>query len=217
MSIKAIETFYRGNRFRSRLEARWAVYFDTLGIRYEYESQGFRVGPVYEDGPEWSYLPDFHLIDLGTWVEVKGSLDEVSDDYLEMIAAAVDWDGFLPGVSDSGDSSRGLLWLGPIPGEDRCRAGAPTHVILQHSKGGWVNYCNFFGPRQLEVTESCDHYFDSTWDAPDCAEVIRPILANVVYGAPGYCHLSLPCPERVFLAYRAARQARFEHGEQPTR
>ena len=26
--IKAIETYYKGYRFRSRLEARWAVFFD---------------------------------------------------------------------------------------------------------------------------------------------------------------------------------------------
>jgi hypothetical protein len=30
--LQAIETFYRGYRFRSRLEARWAVLFDALGI-----------------------------------------------------------------------------------------------------------------------------------------------------------------------------------------
>jgi hypothetical protein len=29
MSAKAIETHYKGYRFRSRLEARWAVFFDT--------------------------------------------------------------------------------------------------------------------------------------------------------------------------------------------
>jgi hypothetical protein len=28
--IKAIETSYKGYRFRSRLEARWAVFFDAL-------------------------------------------------------------------------------------------------------------------------------------------------------------------------------------------
>jgi hypothetical protein len=29
MTIQAIETVYRGHRFRSRLEARWAVFFDA--------------------------------------------------------------------------------------------------------------------------------------------------------------------------------------------
>jgi hypothetical protein len=35
--IGAIETVYDGYRFRSRLEARWAVFFKTAGIRYTYE------------------------------------------------------------------------------------------------------------------------------------------------------------------------------------
>ena len=39
--IKAIETYYKGYRFRSRLEARWAVFFDAAGIKYEYEPEGF--------------------------------------------------------------------------------------------------------------------------------------------------------------------------------
>lgn len=37
--IKAIETVYNGYRFRSRLEARWAVFFDEMGVQYEYEAE----------------------------------------------------------------------------------------------------------------------------------------------------------------------------------
>lgn len=65
MSIKAIETVYQGYRFRSRLEARWAVIFDALGLNWEYEPEGF----VLPDGT-W-YLPDFYLKDEGWFVEVK--------------------------------------------------------------------------------------------------------------------------------------------------
>ena len=32
--IKAIDTVYNGYKFRSRLEARWAVFFDEIGIEY---------------------------------------------------------------------------------------------------------------------------------------------------------------------------------------
>jgi len=62
--LKAIETRYRGYRFRSRLEARWAVYFDTIGLRWEYEPQGFK----FACGP---YLPDFWLPQVEMWAEVK--------------------------------------------------------------------------------------------------------------------------------------------------
>lgn len=67
MTIKAIETVYKGYRFRSRLEARWAVFFDTLGIEWQYELEGFDLG---ESG--W-YLPDFFLPQSSWFVEVKPS------------------------------------------------------------------------------------------------------------------------------------------------
>lgn len=63
--IKAIETSYKGYRFRSRLEARWAVFFDALGIQWEYEKEGYDLG---EAG--W-YLPDFWLPQIGVFAEVK--------------------------------------------------------------------------------------------------------------------------------------------------
>lgn len=71
-TIKPIETVYQGYRFRSRLEARWAVFFDTAGIRWEYEKEGFELS----DGTR--YLPDFWLPDLNCWVEIKpeGASDE---------------------------------------------------------------------------------------------------------------------------------------------
>ena len=51
--IKAIETIYDGYKFRSRLEARWAVFFKSLEIKYEYEPEGF----MLPSGAK--YLPDF--------------------------------------------------------------------------------------------------------------------------------------------------------------
>jgi len=53
--IKAIETEYKGYRFRSRLEARWAIFLDTLGIEWQYEREGYDLGEL-----GW-YLPDFWL------------------------------------------------------------------------------------------------------------------------------------------------------------
>jgi hypothetical protein len=39
--MRALETHYNGYRFRSRLEARWAVFFDACGIQYRYEPEGY--------------------------------------------------------------------------------------------------------------------------------------------------------------------------------
>lgn len=63
-TIGAIPTKYRGIKFRSRLEARWAVFFDTLGVLWEYEPEGYRDGSMY-------YLPDFWLSREGVFWEVK--------------------------------------------------------------------------------------------------------------------------------------------------
>lgn len=65
-SIKPIETLYKGCRFRSRLEARWAVFFDSIGIEWEYEPEGFKL-PNGEN-----YLPDFYLPKLNSYAEIKG-------------------------------------------------------------------------------------------------------------------------------------------------
>ena len=71
MNIKPIETLYKGYRFRSRLEARWAVFFDALGIEYQYEPEGYNLGEL-----GW-YLPDFLITTLKEglkfFVEVKGN------------------------------------------------------------------------------------------------------------------------------------------------
>ena len=64
MAFKAIETIYNGYRFRSRLEARWAVFFDALGVKYEYEKEGFDLDGMW-------YLPDFWLPEFKTWIEIK--------------------------------------------------------------------------------------------------------------------------------------------------
>lgn len=66
--IRPIETRYKGYRFRSRLEARWAVFFEDLGLTWEYEPQGFELATG-------RYLPDFFLPDIGCWVEVKPDPD----------------------------------------------------------------------------------------------------------------------------------------------
>lgn len=63
--IKAIDTPYNGHLFRSRLEARHAVYFDALNVRWEYESEG------YELGQGERYLPDFYLTEYRMFAEVK--------------------------------------------------------------------------------------------------------------------------------------------------
>ena len=56
--MKAIQTNYNGYKFRSRLEARWAVFFDSIGLNWSYETEGY----VLENGKY--YLPDFTIYRL---------------------------------------------------------------------------------------------------------------------------------------------------------
>lgn len=52
--MQSINTFYNGNYFRSRLEARWAYFFDLIDLKYQYEPKGFKHNGNF-------YLPDFFL------------------------------------------------------------------------------------------------------------------------------------------------------------
>ena len=67
MTARVIPTTYAGTRFRSRLEARWAVFFDLLGIYWEYEPEAY----LLADGR--GYAPDFLLprFNGGVVAEVK--------------------------------------------------------------------------------------------------------------------------------------------------
>lgn len=73
--MKSIETKWKGWRFRSRTEARWAVFLEAAGISFEYEPEGV----ILPSGP---YLPDFVLRGFSlpdgaepqdVWLEVKGT------------------------------------------------------------------------------------------------------------------------------------------------
>jgi hypothetical protein len=64
--LQPIETHYRGHRFRSRLEARYAVFMDAMGVEWQYEPEGFALKAGH-------YLPDFYLpqVNNGVWLEIK--------------------------------------------------------------------------------------------------------------------------------------------------
>lgn len=70
-TFQPLETRYAGCRFRSRTEARWATFFDTLKIEWEYEPDGFGTSAG-------NYLPDFRIripqiknYEHFQWFEVK--------------------------------------------------------------------------------------------------------------------------------------------------
>jgi hypothetical protein len=82
--MKALETVYKGVRFRSRIEARHAILFDQLEIKWEYEPEGFKMKT--EKGTI-CYLPDFYLPEVylrgfikpGVYFEVKPSYSNAEE------------------------------------------------------------------------------------------------------------------------------------------
>lgn len=91
--IAPIPTQYNGYKFRSRLEARWAIFFDELKISYQYELEGFEIASGV-----W-YLPDFKLDDC--WLEVKyrDYDDNGADEKMGLLVAEIG----TPGVIVYGD------------------------------------------------------------------------------------------------------------------
>lgn len=92
-TISSIQTNWHGVSFRSRLEARWAVVFECMGIDWEYEPQGFLL-----DG-SIKYLPDFLLHGVsgenGTFTRSQSCLgmkDAPGDVYVEVKGRMTDKD-----------------------------------------------------------------------------------------------------------------------------
>ena len=65
-AIAAIETRYRHVVTRSRLEARWLVWLDSLQVPWEYEPEDFSL-------PDRGYRPDLWLPKQEAWCEIKPS------------------------------------------------------------------------------------------------------------------------------------------------
>lgn len=107
--IKAIDTEYKGYKFRSRLEARFAVFLDAMRVSWSYEMQGYDL-PI-----NGRYLPDFYLpngglapgYDRPLWIEVKAGEPTVSEiNKLRELAVATKTAGaFFQGTRKSGDST----------------------------------------------------------------------------------------------------------------
>lgn len=81
-TIPAIPTVYRGRRYRSRLEARWAAFFDLLGWQHEYEpcdlgtwSPDFA---LWGSEPEWRTLVEIKPIDHWCRVTARKISDAVN-------------------------------------------------------------------------------------------------------------------------------------------
>jgi len=135
--VKNIQTRYKGYHFRSRLEARWAVYFDAIGWKWLYEPEGFDLG----DGD--FYLPDFYLPECGLWVEVKaGKPDEAELRKAAKLAAqGTDAVVFAVGLPDAHELSEGLGgFSGAEEGYKDNLASLDSYCFSKWGRAGWILY-----------------------------------------------------------------------------
>lgn len=196
-----IETTYANTHFRSRLEARWAVFFDHLNVKWLYEPEGYTLG----NGDQ--YLPDFWLPRQQVWVEVKG-VPNTKD--LELLHAATDIDG-LPVIY--GDERRpcdliGETWPVKVPGHNRIlllgQVPDPDNTGYQCGWLHWMTTLDANGPGLHKVFR--DTGAPVEW-------IYRPLEWKELESFDGTTGpTALSWAEET--AYRAARSARFEHGEQ---
>lgn len=210
MTIKAIETCYDGYRFRSRTEARWAVFFNALGIQYRYEVEGFEYKGV-------RYLPDFFIPSWDLFVEVKPSRALLTDSDKLKINTFV------------AQSGRSLVVLHDTPGEG--------HVSVTVSNGG-IRHQVFDFLSQCPLCKAL--YVGRYVNAPNPALrhvqlpaytnlTVRPHLDKPVRRAErkgtnsmNFATKCVVCKRKTRLrmddvlnAVVAARSARFEFGETP--
>lgn len=209
-TIKAIETRYAGCRFRSRLEARWAVFFDSIGIEWQYEPQGYAL--TLPNGVTRGYLPDFWLPELDVWAEVKGVLDEKSLETL-IIAASAAGVGASPTADNFGSDTdypwRGrILVLGTVPSAGT----SPTHYQITMMGDSLITAQMVFFARFKEVGWRLV-WFDTPTTLNEYLCGVEPTERFLDNIANGRDVPVLALQEKLVDAYGAARRARFEHGE----
>ena len=191
--MKAIQTEYKGYRFRSRLEARWAVFFDACGVAWEYEPEG------YDLGNGLYYLPDFLLHGVrgrvagDLYVEVKGTMTECDARKISRF-------------SNMSITDRGTFVENPILVVGNIPEGGNINDILRYI--GYAGYKVFpHGVCMFNFITVDGDYFAAY------PGVNRKGRFELFGDDASYLrNMNRRATER---AYRMARQARFEFGETP--
>jgi hypothetical protein len=198
----AIETVYRGYRFRSRMEARWAVFFDVAGIEWQYETQGYEVD-------DHRYLPDFWLPESKDWVEVKGDPEGLRKDFGRM-CAILGPDSPLPGFRDG---KSGLIVLGEIPDATRGQILHPLlsrrDLILQRTWGMFIPQKD---RASMFVADSRQSWLYRLFRKETTGDMSVDLRSSG-WDVDTWTLETGGCFAKIVVAYREARQARFEHGE----
>jgi len=194
-TLKAIETVYNGYRFRSRLEARWAVFFQTVGIKWDYEIEGFEL----PNGVR--YLPDFWLSDLNTWLEIK---PQEPSELEKLNVRMLRRNGNRAGIVIGTPYAHPRSFFG-IEDAEYC-------VLFDEKEPDEPNGSRLIFVECRRCRTIYLEYRATHIEKYEAAEMVG-------WGCPNpSCdceHPGMPYSDRLSEAYQAARQARFEYGEVP--
>ncbi|MBO4854121.1 MAG: hypothetical protein J5482_03110 [Oscillospiraceae bacterium] len=196
--FKAIDTEYKGYLFRSRLEARWAVFFDAIGLHWEYEPEGI----VLSDGTQ--YLPDFFLPDFHCYFEVKRKSIKGTAEEKQAIRKISN--------GQATDTWAGIICFGDPMDDDMIIFCQETDDSGGGSYEGPVTiglHPETFKPYLFAYDDRRERSFLTTFVEED-SETIPMVTAE--YGTYKYRDF---VRERIYNARKQARQARFEYGETP--
>ena len=135
-------TMYGGVMFRSRLEADFAKWFDSMGLLWSFEPQGYKLTD------ELSYLPDFYLPAQKAWLESKGVMLPKDEAKIIQLAKDSNCDVFIGtrirggdlriGVVDIYNNGNQAIYDGTVVAAKCNRCGG---VWLMDEWGSWACRC----------------------------------------------------------------------------
>lgn len=136
--IKSIPTKYKNYKFRSRTEARYAIYFDALGVKWDYELEG------YELPSGKLYLPDFYFKDYDVFGEIKPSNFESDPKHSEFVLSS--GKSLLIFTGPPSDAQADFLWKeGSYPFACKTDGRAfPGEITGKKGLGIIFNYSDIF-------------------------------------------------------------------------
>lgn len=186
--MQPIRTNYKGILFRSKLEAEWAKFFDSLSIPWLYEPEGYQ----FTDGT--MYLPDFWLPDSKQWFEVKGLMNDKDQHKMEMLCLESGHDVVI-GYPDGEFSMMDLWHNSDSPSlfdpylRDEPEPTRFNHVEAFGKVDTYLNRCKRCG--QYSFMESCGSYQCQCCGAYDGDHYINWVMdGEKDYSEPWYEHIN---------------------------
>lgn len=192
---KSVQTYYKGYYFRSRIEARYAVFLDYLAILWKYEPEGYIIEE--SEFTKWfghegdAYLPDFFLPELNIYLEIKPEGPTEHSKFSEDVKKALAFGAYVcQGIPDEEDINP----HGWIANDfDNAKADKKYSLLVPFDHGYDWCYCQSQKKIGIEYEGRSDRLIPKEQKKDDRGHNANALIIKE--------------------AWRAARTARFEHGQ----